>query len=247
MASLLSTDWLLARPIEYEIDTMNDNQINEKTDECFNMFLSSDYKPLPKLELTNDEMLEMASRLEREMAKIQKESSEFIKFISDYAEIVSIYTISCRICQGDTSDFFTYESYIYIITRKNIYRGSIDVKTTNNLENVIAKPLNFRRFYTFDKELSSEMRRTFKIYCLNSPSTFSIQGYQGDEAIRQSHLTYHKLFNSLITSITGTLYPNIPPNWKAIYCYDCSEKYLNLITLEITSISPSMENPIKYN
>lgn len=244
--SLLSTEWLFERPLEYDIDDSMSKHQDKLANDLFTSYLSDEYKPSQTIE-KDDELIEMSSRIEREMSKIQKESSEFISFVKEKENIICMYTISCRVCVGTTSDFFMFESYIFIITHKNVYKGKIQLNTYDNIKLVYTKPLNFHKIYTFDKQLSHQLCQTLQSYCNHLPSTFLVQSNQGYEALKQAHLSYYKMFMNILTSIPGTFYSDLLPHWKTIYNENRTESYLNLETSKIIYYPPYINEPIRYN
>ena len=169
--------------------------------------------------------------------RLKRETTDFIKNIAD-EHIICFLPFMLSHNGSSTS------GSLYIITRKNIYKGTI--YEFFNVGGQIPKiGPDFILFYQFDTLLSYQFCRTFISYCKN---VFSTSVYDMIRGPVEYHLSMdQERFISLVTSIPGTRYSTLLPYWKMIFDENGEIKYVNTKTNEISIEPPYDTLPVKYD
>ena len=178
--------------------------------------------------------------------RLEKETKEFIRNIAN-EHIICFYPIMLGNMAGNggVSSGTIYGS-LYIITRKNIYKGTIFEWINVGGDTRKISP-DFILFYQFDTLLSYQFCRTFISYCKNVFSKSSTHEMQGHQQIVNHKTAIEESFITLVTSIAGTRYSKLRADWKMIFDENGEIKYVNTKTSEI-SIEPPYDTPlVKYD
>ena len=176
--------------------------------------------------------------------RLEKETKEFIKNIAD-EHIICFYPIMLSNIVGNGGvGSGTIGGSLYIITRKNIYKGTI-YEFVNVGGQIPKIGPDFILFYQFDTLLSYQFCRTFISYCKN---VFSKAIYDMIRTQVIDHKTaIEESFISLVTSIAGTRYSTLLGYWKMIFDENGEIKYVNTKTSEISIEPPYDTPPVKYD
>jgi hypothetical protein len=176
--------------------------------------------------------------------RLEKETKEFIKNIAD-EHIICFYPIILSNMSGSGGvSSGTISGSLYIITRKNIYKGTIFEWINVGGDTQKIRP-DFILFYQFDTLLSYQFCRTFISCCKN---VFSKSTYDQNRNWLTDHKTsIEESFISLVTSIAGTRYSKLRADWKMIFDENGEIKYVNTKTNEISIEPPYDTPPVKYD
>ena len=169
--------------------------------------------------------------------RLKRETTDFIKNIAD-EHIICFLPFMLSHNGSWTS------GSLYIITRKNIYKGTIH--EFFNVGGQIPKiGPDFILFYQFDTLLSYQFCRTFISYCKN---VFSTSVYDQIRGPVENHFSMdQERFISIVTSIAGTRYSTLLAYWKMIFDENGEIKYVNTKTSEISIEPPYDTPPVKYD
>jgi len=168
--------------------------------------------------------------------RLKRETREFIKNIAGEH-------IICFLPFMLSNNGATTTGSIYIITRKNIYKGTI-YESVNVGGQIPKIGPDFILFYQFDTLLSYQFCRTFISYCKNVLSTSVYDMIRGPV---ENHFSMdQERFISLVTSIAGTRYSTLLAYWKMIFDENGEIKYVNTKTNEISIEPPYDTPPVKY-
>ena len=178
--------------------------------------------------------------------RLEKETKEFIKNIVD-EHIICFFPIMLSDMAGyGGMPSGTIHGSLYIITKKNIYKGTI-YESVNVGGSNPKIGTDFILFYQFDTLLSYQFCRTFISYCKNVFSKGSTSSIPGWQQIVDHKTAIEESFISLVTSIAGTRYSTLRADWKMIFDENGEIKYVNTKTSEISIEPPYDTLPVKYD
>lgn len=178
--------------------------------------------------------------------RLEKETKEFIRNIAN-EHIICFYPIMLSNMAGyGGRPSGTIAGSLYIITRKNIYKGTIFEWINVGGDTRKISP-DFILFYQFDTLLSYQFCRTFISYCKKVFSKGASSDVPGFQQIVDHKTAIEESFIRLVTSIAGTLYSTLLPYWKMIFDENGEIKYVNTKTNEINIEPPYDTPPVKYD